>query len=324
MRALSATFMKDLLADDGVLHPLLERIKQDDTLMLAIREDYINIYYRGGNILKVEEAKKKNVAPYYKSSFEKSYNESEVAKLELPNKISTKNDAIAWVDAFQELKRIMDCYFLKHNNLEREFQQLVARENNFLIKSSEREYYVTDFEYSDHRRAKGRFDMLALHRLDSPKEGKMADVFRPVLIEMKYGDNALNGKSGLIKHLEDIDSFIAEKSRYQTLVKTLESQYNQLDELGLVRFDKNAPKNWKNITVSSDEKPEVILILANHNPSHEDLGKILNNSENKPKFDVWAKSSNFDLRFHVSSFSGYALYAKCMVTLEEFRKMVKI
>lgn len=53
MRALSTTFMNDLKSN-GILHPLLERVKQDHTLMLSIRKDYINIYYRGGSILKVK------------------------------------------------------------------------------------------------------------------------------------------------------------------------------------------------------------------------------------------------------------------------------
>lgn len=161
MRALSETFMRDLLADDGVLHPLLERIRQDDTLMLAIREDYINIYYRGGNILKVG---KQRAGLYYTHFNEKGYNTQGASMPEIPDKINSKNDAIAWVDAFQELKRIMDCYFSERPQSEREFQQLVARENNFLIKSREREYYVTDIEFSDHGHAEGRFDMLALKK----------------------------------------------------------------------------------------------------------------------------------------------------------------
>jgi hypothetical protein len=58
MRQLSGNFYDDLISDNGLLHPLLERLKQDHTLMPAIRGKYINIYYRGGNILKVEEQSK--------------------------------------------------------------------------------------------------------------------------------------------------------------------------------------------------------------------------------------------------------------------------
>ena len=38
MRKLSIKFMADLVNSDGVLHPILTRVKKDHTLMLAIRD----------------------------------------------------------------------------------------------------------------------------------------------------------------------------------------------------------------------------------------------------------------------------------------------
>ena len=55
MRMLSERFMNDLMQPDGLLIPILVRVKQDQTLMLAIREDNINIYYRGGNLLQLHQ-----------------------------------------------------------------------------------------------------------------------------------------------------------------------------------------------------------------------------------------------------------------------------
>jgi hypothetical protein len=72
MRKLSAKFMDDLVNPKGVLHPILARVKKDQTLMLAIREDFINIYYRGGNILNIKEHSK----GFYQASFDDQYNES--------------------------------------------------------------------------------------------------------------------------------------------------------------------------------------------------------------------------------------------------------
>jgi len=45
-RRLSDRFMKDLKS--GLLQPLLQRVHDDPTLELEIRDDYINVYYRGG------------------------------------------------------------------------------------------------------------------------------------------------------------------------------------------------------------------------------------------------------------------------------------
>ena len=39
----------------GLLKPVLDRVKKDDTLMLGIRDGYFNIYYRGGNLLRITE-----------------------------------------------------------------------------------------------------------------------------------------------------------------------------------------------------------------------------------------------------------------------------
>jgi len=40
----------------GVLQPVLEAVKKDDTLMLGLRGTYVSIYYRGGELLKIQPA----------------------------------------------------------------------------------------------------------------------------------------------------------------------------------------------------------------------------------------------------------------------------
>ncbi|MDR0498152.1 MAG: hypothetical protein LBH03_00260 [Holophagales bacterium] len=66
-RKLSTDFMNDL--QNGILFPLLDRVRRDDTLMLAIRENYINVYYRGGNIIRLEESSPNK----YVASFDDNY-----------------------------------------------------------------------------------------------------------------------------------------------------------------------------------------------------------------------------------------------------------
>ena len=44
--------MNDL--DPGI-NRFLEVVKKDATLCLEIRENYINIYYRGGNLVRIQE-----------------------------------------------------------------------------------------------------------------------------------------------------------------------------------------------------------------------------------------------------------------------------
>jgi len=71
MRKLSHSFMDDLLNSGGLLHPILERVKQDHTLMLSIRKDYINIYYRGGNILRLKEQRDGSYSAFFDNEYNK-------------------------------------------------------------------------------------------------------------------------------------------------------------------------------------------------------------------------------------------------------------
>ncbi|MEK6967202.1 MAG: hypothetical protein AABX51_01070, partial [Nanoarchaeota archaeon] len=208
---------------------------------------------------------------------------------------------------------IMDFHFSKYSKPEREFQQLIVRENNFSTTANQSEYFISDIEFADSVLGP-RFDLLAVRWLASDRKSSKC---RPALIEMKYGDGALIGDAGMLKHLQDISARISDGSKYKAMLDTMEMQFNQLVELGLINFDNVA--NWTKIKLDVNEKPEVIFILANHNPRSPDLSEILND----PGIDTYAHSSKFDLKFYAASFAGYALHADCMVTLAQFRKLLK-
>ena len=307
-RRLSDEFLVDL--KNGLLKPVLERVKRDNTLMLAIRNGYINIYYRGGNILKLVEQKKGK----YKPSFNSKYNKFSKTFPDLPAEIKSPHDVRIWVESFPSLKEIMDLYFSAYPKPEREFQQLVARENNDSTISNSSEYFISDIEVSAAKLG-ARFDISSIRWLASQR--KKGSKCKPAFIEVKYADGALGGSAGLLKHLRDIDDFIADEDRYKDMLLTMKNQFSQLDQLGLMKFNKG--KSNATVSLNTDDKPEVIFILANHNPRSSKLHTILNN----PEIEAYNSSSNYDLRFYVASFAGYALHADCMVTLEQFRKLLR-
>jgi hypothetical protein len=139
------------------------------------------------------------------------------------------------------------------------------------------------------------------------------------LIEMKYGDGALEGDAGLLKHLKDMHTLISDKeNRYRELLQTMEVQFNQLGDLGLLKFNKG--KSKAKVTLNVDDEPEVIFILANHNPRSKKLVKILGDHE----IEKYEESTLFDLSFYVASFAGYGLHADSMYTLDEFRKLCEV
>lgn len=310
MRGLSEEFMKDLKDQDGLLYLILERVKHDHTLMLAIRENCINIYYRGGNILKLTEQKEH----VYNAFFAEAYNKTGLSYPKPPSIIKSINDAKKWVEAFKYLKEFMDFYFVDNKASEREFQQLVVRENNFSPVANDSEYFMIDIEFTDSSIG-ARFDMLAIQWLAHQR--KSTKHCRPVLIEMKYSDSALTGESGILKHLMDIDKLISDTDNFKKILKTMASQFNQLDELGLLTFNHTA--KWTKLTLDDSKKPEVIFMFANHNSRSTKLLSILKN----PKINDYSNSSRFDLRFSTETYAGYALHTANMLTLNEFCKSLE-
>jgi hypothetical protein len=301
--------MHDLNSDQGLLQPILQRVRLDESLMLAIRDNYINIYYRGGNLLRVKE----QTNGTYTSFFDEKYRKH----IKLPSAtIKSTAEATAWVDAFPYLKEAIDLFLSIHNKPEREFQQVVARENNFSTISNDSEYFISDIEFADSVLS-ARFDMLAIRWLAS--ERKNGSNCRPALIEMKYGDGALAGKSGLLEHLQDMHKLISDKNKYEALLQTITSQFEQLADLGLLNF-KRCKKETK-IELVAATKPEVIFVLANHNPRSTTLASILKTLANDPE-KIAKYAECFDLRFFVSHFAGYGLHSDCMLTLSQFQKLL--
>jgi hypothetical protein len=312
MRALPKAFFGDLKNEEGMLRPILERVKVDHTLMLAIRDGYINIYYRGGNILRIAGNPSKRS---YQATFDEKYNMTQLSLPPHPTPIGAPEDAATWVKAFPVLKEVMDYYFSTNQKPEREFQQLVARENNNSTISNETEYFISDIEFADSD-LHARFDMLGIRWLASSR--KSGSNCRAALIEMKYGDGALDKKSGLVDHLKKIDDFIYNAdSRFASLLDTMALQFNQLQQLDLLDF--NRCSNGTSVKLSAKDKHEVIILLANHNPRSQKLRDIVNDTQ----IDEYAKKDRYDLRFHVAQFSGYGLHSDCMLSLADFRKLLQ-
>jgi hypothetical protein len=180
--------------------------------------------------------------------------------------------------------------------------------------SNESEYFISDIEFADLGLG-ARFDMLAIRWLASHR--KDGSNCRAALIEMKYGDGALGGSAGLLKHLQDIDALVSDNVKYKSLLETIEAQFNQLDELGLLNFNRSS--HGTKVKLVAADKPEVVFILANHNPRSTKLSSILDS----PEIVAYGQTQRFDLKFFVSSFSGYGLHSDCMLRLIQFRKLLK-
>jgi hypothetical protein len=317
-RTLSPEFMIDL-QEGGRLHPLLERIQKDNTLMLAIRENYINVYYRGGNIIKLKESPKKN---HYEAYFDENYDKEELPQFLkdlLREPIESEEHIRKLIDNIPALKQVMDFWFLNNQKNEREFQQLVVRENNRSSISNSTAYFIADIEVAEKDKDIGaRFDMLAFKWPSGPsrRPGKV----QLALIEMKYGDGALKGESGIVEHFTKMSTYL--ENKHSEIAEAATKQINQLNKLELIWHEHHKGKELE-FTVKDSEsgKFEVIFLFANHNPGSEILLKHLIHL--KEVYEKNKASYNFDLRFFVASTAGYGMYGECMMDIDRYIKSIE-
>ncbi|MDO8804008.1 MAG: hypothetical protein Q7R35_06240 [Elusimicrobiota bacterium] len=301
-RGLNEEFIHDLMA--GSLKPLYEEIREDDTLDLQIRDNYLNIYYRGGSILKL--TKVGNTAIYL-TDFDANYLYEEEQPLIRHKCIEDEKSLYGWISLLPGLKRCMDKFFHRHPKNEREFAQNFVRENNrtkIIVPGPD--YFICDVEYSfTVPGAKGQFDAVAVKWDSTAVARKNPRGLRLALIELKFGDGALAGKAGIEKHITDAEKFLAnyDQSGFRAEMKTV---FNQKRKLGYIL-------NRKDIESFSDEKPEYIFILANHDPASTAIKQVLSKIE---------EPSAFDLRFARASFFGSGLYSQNVITLKDLKAML--
>ena len=293
-RAISGDFLRDLKS--GLLQAVTARVREDDTLMLALRGAYIDIYYRGGRIMGL-----KPKGTCYSATFDWEYFAGETELPELPSVIETEANVVRWLNALPRLKERMNWYFSRvRRKHEREFQQVVAWENNRSNISNETEYFVTDIEYDSGRNC-GQVDLVGFKWLaQNRRTGKCT----PALFEMKFGNNALQGVSGVKKHLDNFAELLDGHEGCERLNRSIEQQFHQLEQLGLVRFKRSA--SYGSIDVSG--RPEVVLLLANINPRSSVLRSVLDGIRN-PRSSNIAISLTCDFSCRISRGMGCIAFA---------------
>jgi len=211
IRKISQTFIDDL--NTGKLKKLLDVLKADYELQLEIRQNYISVYFFGGQLFRVKSNLQKSG---YNFTFDIRYclneqDENFVGAVK-------KDDIDTWIKAIPTLKRIMKDWHIKNNKLERQLQQNFCRENT----KADSLYFVFDMEYQVG--SIGRVDMLGF-----VKRGKELKI---VLIELKQKNAALYNKAGLIKHYKDFVHLI--ENYKDILLETAKSTYANKVSLGLI------------------------------------------------------------------------------------------
>lgn len=300
-RALGEEMFNDF-QEGGSLHELLTYVQNDDTLDLEFRGEYTaNLYYRGGSLFRIDRG-----AIGYTLTFDTKYDEGMAANPSI---------CVA-VERIPLYKHAMDVWFAKNRKYEREFQQVVVRENHrHGAISHATDYYIVDVEYV-YRDAEGtnaRFDMIAVKWPSTASARKNEGAPTLAVIEMKYGDDALDGSAGLVAHLNDVQAFVDGAAMHR-FCADMAKVFWQKCELGLIS-DMAGKKH--HITIS-EENIELIFLIANHDPDKTRLKAAVNQMANLVEHNQYP----FAIKFAVSSMMGYALYADQMKSLEEVQSLL--
>lgn len=311
-RGLSPRFMDALKT--GVLKPILDLVRNDNTLDLQIRDDYINIYYRGGSLLRVQKSGSgfegefdlvKYMRIQKKIKLERQEDRKKRRSAEkFRVRFSTLGEVSLWMERVPHDKFLMDRYITNHPHEEREAQQWIVRENNYGSLAKSTDYFICDIEFAQSAES-FQFDMIAAHWPSTGRSRKNTKDIGLAFIEVKYGDGALAGTAGIDKHLKDMKAFLSKRGSLRSVASQMKKVFNQKIELGLIS-DIN-----KKIDSFGTKPPEYIFIFGNHDPQKSKLVSILDGIDET--------SLPFNLRFAVSNFMGFGLYDQCVYSLEEFR-----
>ena len=303
-RALDEKMFKDF-QEGGVLHDLLDYVQCDDTLDLEFRgEGRANIYYRGGSLFCIERS-----GDGYTLTFDTKYC---TACDEGMEKTPSLRAAVGLIPLY---KHAMDVWFVKNRKYEREFQQLVVRENNrHGAISHASDYYIVDIEYAynvnvSDKKTQARFDMIAVKWLSKSNERQNPSAPTLAIIEMKYGDGALGGSAGLKKHLEDFGTLV-KNGELDDFCADYSNVFNQKCALGLIPGKESA-----RIKITQRDI-ELIFLIANHDPDKTGLAKIVAEIA-----DVTMEYP-YPIRFAYASMMGYCLYADQLKSLEEMQEFL--
>jgi len=298
-RYLDSYFINDL--QEGQLTELLDYVKRDNTLDLEIRDNEIHIYYRGGKALGVKP--KNNLHDF---TFDYAY--LKACPFLEKDTIKVRQKDKNWNAYFPIAKQAMDFYFSKHGKEEREFQQLVVRENNYSSIANSTDYFVIDIEYDNRKGA--RFDIIACEwpSVASKRSNPSKNPPKLAIIEKKYGDGALKGKSGMNKHCEDFNKFIANASNVYEFKQEMIELLKQKRKLGLIPGITESNKDNNNDVNEFAKEIDLIFLIANHKPAKSVLKSEIESLK------------NHDAKFITSNFMGYGIYHQNIFNQKDFLK----
>lgn len=249
MRRLSDTFLATL--QSGFLRGITENVKADPDLTLEIRDNYINLYYKGNSLLKLSESKTLR----YRAEIHQKY----LAGIPKPAEF-TPETVGDFLRAIPHLKQniVKD----GKRSAEIEYEQMIIRANNLEPRNTA-EYLIVDRQYTT---GEGRFDMTGIFW---DRKGRKKHQTVPLcLMEIKYAlnDDIQKVDEQLERYYESI------KPNAASIAEEMQTLFRQKLELGLYRMPQYRIDALKTLTFSPHiEQFQFVVIFVDYNPNSSKL-----------------------------------------------------
>ncbi len=238
----------------GNLMKFLKLVQQDEELDVQIRQDYLNIYYKGGNLGKLKGEKSIEFDMNY---FSLGHDEAKERHKELIKKFKD----VDFESYINDAKEVMKAWFEVNPKEERTDQHFLSLNNKF---NGGSDYTILDLEYQVSTKSdfsctypagaksfkKPRFDIIAVN-----KDGKLC------IIELKKGTGALEGTSGLKEHydcylasvgrnpkpfLNEMKNLLDQKREFNLIDSACEIKHEEIEFMFAYAFDKSDKQTQKN------------------------------------------------------------------------------
>ncbi|HSQ88317.1 hypothetical protein [Romboutsia sp.] len=304
VKMISDSFIYDL--KEGALSKILKYVKADSTLQMELRKNGINIYYRGGSLIKIKE----NEANDYTAYFDKNYittDDSESVMIQCIDGINTVEKTKKLIEFIPKIKQQMDFWMTvkKPNGGEREYQHIVAKENNLGNVGKYSDYFICDIEYDGHlnKDENYKFDMIGVKWPSNSEARKNNNNLNLCIIGMKYGEKS---DLKILSYMQDIYKFLSYKDKLNNLKEEMKEIYKVKSELGLIY-------PYEGVDIDFSNKVEVIFIFANQNPKQSSLKEEINEIKEKEIYGILSQIA--DIKVAKSSFVGYGLYEENIISI---------
>ncbi len=286
-RGIHSPKLRTALNKGGLLQPLLEIVKSDDDLVMEIRNDYLNIYYKGGNMVKIESPNSiqfdHNYFKGYKRPEFESDEKEEARKGLRKNMLTALKEKRNYGDFVIEMKKMMDNYWIWLEKVKRKSLNEKEVQHSLCINNTEKsEYTIIDVEFQVSTEAQYKYQKTTQPKgrfVASKKKSPRFDIVavrnsdhRLCVIELKSGVKSLYKKSGIGDHADSYEGTIGRMP--QIFLNEIKGLINDKKTYGLLSKD----------FIISDMDPEFLYAYSFKSTDKDINEEIVSKEQQKTLF----------------------------------------